>query len=189
LSRRSRICFKRMVFNNISYCRAVGVVVHELGHSVGIPGKWGNERHGGSLDTVNQFGRFGRDLCEAQTRRRGGSGLRNLLGDHRNGGIKWEKWPPSTVRDHRYTGLVVYPRKNFDGTPRHFPLGQSEINDRANLRRIGRDDAISSFKIFGGAWQVCTKLDHRKCQLFSTDQPQLRQFKLNNKISSLRYVQ
>ena len=58
-----------------------------------------------------------------------------------------------------------------------------------DLRFVGRNNAATSIKINRGRWQVCTKRDFKgTCKVLSASVSNLRSIKMNDKITSIRYL-
>lgn len=77
--------------------------------------------------------------------------------------------------------LVVFEHSDFRGASRRI---EGEVRE---LRDIGFQDRISSFRVEGGAWEVCTDAGFRgRCQVFDGDIPDLTDVNLDGAVSSLR---
>ena len=188
---RVRICAARL--SNRSFCSVVEIVAHEFGHNAHVPreraGRHDRRGHD-DPDQVYQFGYYARELCKIAY------GMEFRVGDWdapiRSPGLS----PPQDI--------VVYPRKDFRGFPFHFSIAflegslpadwdLSRYNERhANmndLRHIGINDSISSIRINRGRWRVCSKRDGGgNCVNLDASVANMRDHKLNNKISSIEYL-
>ncbi|MDJ0709668.1 MAG: hypothetical protein QNJ14_04720 [Woeseiaceae bacterium] len=190
-----RICSKDLYDPKNDYgapfWRVVEVVAHEFGHNAHIPraraGRH-NRRGYNDPDKVYQFGFFAAELAREVY----GTGFR--VGDSRDPVSRPGLVPPY--------GIVLYPRKNREGHPVGFAV---ELDDRGgrldfdrwehrhskmdDLRFIGRNNAITSVVVKKGRWQICSKKNLQgTCKVVSANVDNLRSIKMNNKISSLRYL-
>ena len=184
---RVRICSNEL--KEASFCKVVEIAAHEFGHNAHIPkDRYGahNRRGPSDPDQVYQFGFYARELCRVAY----GTGF--LVG-----GRSSPRRNPGLVgpRD-----IVLHPKKNFKGYPFHLSIsiikGERRI-DRVrerharmdDLRFIGLNDSISSIRINRGRWKVCSDKDYRgKCVTLTHSVANLKNLKMNNKISSIRYL-
>ena len=79
-------------------------------------------------------------------------------------------------------GMTVWEDTNYRG-PNH-----TFIDDTPDLRSIGMDNQISSLRLASGQlWQVCDGYNYTgRCQVFSTEESDLRRREWNDLISSVR---
>lgn len=181
-----------------AFSEVVEVVAHEFGHNAHIPraraGRH-SRRGGDDPDRVYQFGYFAAELA------------REIYGT----GFPVGEGPdpvrtPGMVPSWK---IILYPHKDYKGHPiqfttldklasRKFNSGRSKLNfDRwhfrhkktSDLRFVGRNDAISSIVIKSGRWQICTDKGYRgTCKVVTSSIDNLKSIKMNNKISSIRYL-
>ena len=175
------------------FYRVVEVVAHEFGHNAHIPkARAGQHAKRGynDPDRVYQFGFFAAELA------------REVYG---TGFPVGERRDPVTTRGLTPAwDIVLYPRKDYQGHPAGFvqrlddrggrlDFGrwrhrQGKMND---LRFVGRNNAATSIKINRGRWQVCTNgdaVENGVLELVSASVSNLRSIKMNDKITSIRYL-
>ncbi len=190
-----RICSKLLYDTEpvraAAFVEVVELVAHEFGHNAHIPrARAGNhsERGRNDPDKVYQFGMFAAELAREVY----GTGF--PVGDRRDPVTNPGLVPP--------WGIVLYPRKNHQGHPVSFATRLDTRGGRLDfdrwtyrhgkmhdLRFIGRDDAISSIVVKSGRWQICSKKNYRgTCKVVSRSIGDLKSIKMNNKISSIRYL-
>ena len=81
------------------------------------------------------------------------------------------------------SSITVYRDSNYRGQSMTF---REEIS---NLRNTGMNDAISSIRLSGGAWEVCEDANFRgRCEVIRNDTRDLNRMGMNDKISSMRPV-
>ena len=80
--------------------------------------------------------------------------------------------------------LTLYEHDNFRGR------GLDVVDGISNLKRAGFNDTVSSISIARGHWEVCDDAGFRgRCELLGPgNYPSMRNFKLNDRISSVRRV-
>ena len=173
------------------FWRVVEVVAHEFGHNAHIPrARAGRHSKRGydDPDKVYQFGFFAAELAREVY----GTGF--PVGGRQNPVTNAGLVPPY--------GIVLYPRKNREGHPVGFATElnhrggrldfgrwQHRHNHQHDLRFIGRDDAITSIVVKKGRWQICSKKNYQgTCRVVTANVDNLKSIKMNNKISSLRYL-
>jgi hypothetical protein len=80
-------------------------------------------------------------------------------------------------------GVTIFEHVDYDG-------GSETFNaDVPNLVSEGWNDVISSFRIRGGAWEMCEDVNYRgRCRTFASDTPNLVPLGWNDRISSMRKV-
>lgn len=165
------------------FCLLVDLTAHEFGHLAHIPRKRAGEHNRDGWedpDNVYQFGFFAADLCahELDT-----SAL-----------VSESAHPAGVHRPLVNSGIILYPRKNYQGRPRQFlPAGAGERSVRNmpfwnDLRFIGRDDAFSSAKVHSGIWELCDGRNHTgPCVYLSADTPSFKPLDINDQVSSIRH--
>lgn len=173
------------------FYRVVEVVAHEFGHNAHIPkARAGRHAKRGPQDPdrVYQFGFFAAELA----RETYGTGFP----------VGGRKDPVTTRGLTPAWDIVLYPQKNRKGHPVGFVANLDDRggrldyrrwrhrqNNMHDLRKIGRHDAISSIEVKRGRWQVCTKINYKgTCKTINATINSLKSIKMNNKISSLRYL-
>jgi hypothetical protein len=78
------------------------------------------------------------------------------------------------------TAIVVYTAPNYRGRSLVFS------DDIADLRRVGLNDRISSVRVLGGRWVICTDIDYVGCRSIAADVPDLGAVGWAGRISSIR---
>jgi hypothetical protein len=78
------------------------------------------------------------------------------------------------------TAIVVYTAPNYRGRSLVFS------DDIADLRRVGLNDRISSVRVLGGRWVICTDINYVGCRSVAADIPDLGIIGWASRISSIR---
>jgi hypothetical protein len=78
------------------------------------------------------------------------------------------------------TAIVVYTAPNYRGRSWVFS------DDISDLRRLGLNDRISSVRVLGGRWVICTDINFVGCRAIGDDIPDLNAIGWSNRISSIR---
>jgi hypothetical protein len=85
----------------------------------------------------------------------------------------------SSMRPARGQGITVFDDINYGGG------NQTFTGPISNLQRESWNDRISSLQL-SGEWEVCRDADFRNCEIFDRDINDLRSYRMNDEISSLR---
>jgi len=169
LGRKIRVCYDVMENEpGYGFCNFTQVVAHEYGHAIGIPkDNWGGHNRNEN-DLVYQFGDFVRSLCYME-------GYGRTIGRPLH---KPEWVDPGTL------GVTLYQHSDYAGSGRFLDFA---IDD---LRRIGRNDSISSIRVPPGTgWKLCEHTGYDgSCVTVTEDVPNLSALGMNDKISSIRPV-
>jgi hypothetical protein len=78
------------------------------------------------------------------------------------------------------TAIVVYTAPNYRGRSWVFS------DDISDLRRLGLNDQISSVRVLGGLWVICTDINYVGCRSVREDIPDLSVIGWGSRISSIR---
>ncbi|PQA86037.1 hypothetical protein [Hyphococcus luteus] len=186
---RVRICSALMTRD--PFCEVVEMVAHEFGHNAHIPKARAGRHHRrghSDPDQVYQFGYYARELCKE---------------------VYGTGFPVGGGAPRRTVGLIppkdieLFPKKGFGGHGVHFSIGildgsyvrydmsryRKRHSSMSDLRFIGLNDSASSLRVKRGRWEVCAKKDGGgRCAVVDSSVSNLGSLKLNNKISSIRYL-
>ncbi len=78
-------------------------------------------------------------------------------------------------------GITIYEHTNFGGRHLNF------TGDAANLSQNSFNDILSSFRIYGGRWELCEDAYYQgRCWTFNSDEDNVVPLGFNDRISSLR---
>lgn len=96
------------------------------------------------------------------------------------GGGNWGGWGGSS--EWGRISITVYSDVDYRGRSWVFS------DDVRNLSSMGMSDKISSVRVSGGRWRICRQTDFRGCTDVDGDIPDLRDFGLNDQVSSIQEV-
>ena len=80
------------------------------------------------------------------------------------------------------TSITLYEEANYRGRSWTF------ADDERDLSRFSMSNRVSSVRVNGGRWNLCLDVDYGRCERIDASVPRLRDFGLNNKISSIEEI-